>query len=328
MVSLGTFFSAFWILAVNSWMQTPAGFAVNEIGQFIPVDWWQIVFNPSFPYRLVHMLLAASLSTSFLVGATCALHLLRGVKTQEMRIGFSMAMWMASIVAPIQIYAGDLHGLNTLEYQPRKVAAMEGHFETRKGAPLILFGLPDTEAGLVRGAIEIPQLGSLILTHSLDGEVRGLNSWPKEQWPNVAVVFWSFRIMVALGFLMFVIGLISLFLRVRKKLYDAPRFHQLVKYAGASGIIALLAGWITTEVGRQPYTVYNLLLTSESASPIATPALLGSFSAFVVVYTFVFGAGIFYLFRQLRQVPDIEPHPPELLENAITLGGGDRWETR
>jgi cytochrome d ubiquinol oxidase subunit I len=264
MVAFGTFVSAFWILSVNSWMQTPAGYGINEHGQFVPDDWWAIVFNPSFPYRLVHMVFAAYLSTAFVVGAVGAFHLLRDRGNEAARTMFSMAMWMAAVVAPIQIVAGDMHGLNTLEHQPAKVAAMEGHFETTKGAPLILFGIPDMEAEETRYAIEIPHLGSLILTHSWDGEVKGLKEWPPEDRPNATIVFWSFRIMVGLGLLMAAMGGISLVLRWRRILFEAPWFHRLGVAMGPSGIIAVLAGWITTEVGRQPYTVYGLLRTAES----------------------------------------------------------------
>ena len=183
MVALGTLISATWIIAVNSWMQTPAGYAISANGQFIPKDWWAIVFNPSFPYRLVHMVLAAYLATAFFVGAVAAWHLLKDNRHAASRRMFSMALWMAALVTPIQIIAGDLHGINTLEYQPAKVAAMEGHFESHSGAPLILFGIPDDEAEVTRYAISIPRLGSLILTHSLDGEVKGLKAFPKELRP-------------------------------------------------------------------------------------------------------------------------------------------------
>ena len=210
MVALGTFISAFWILSVNSWMQTPAGYAINEVGQFVPADWVAVIFNPSFPYRLVHMLLAAYLSTAFIVGGTGALHLLRDATLPASRIMFSMAMWMAAIVAPLQIVAGDLHGLNTLEHQPAKVAAMEGHFETHAGAPLILFGWPDMEQERTRYAVEVPKLGSLILTHDWNGTVRGLKEWPREDRPNATIVFWSFRVMVGAGLAMLAVGAWSL----------------------------------------------------------------------------------------------------------------------
>ncbi|MDH5177676.1 MAG: cytochrome ubiquinol oxidase subunit I, partial [Gammaproteobacteria bacterium] len=222
MVAFGTFLSAFWILAVNSWMQTPVGHAVNAAGQFVPVDWWAIIFNPSFPYRLVHMLLAAYLSTALIVGGTAAWHLLRDATQPASRIMFSMAMWMAAIVAPIQIVAGDLHGLNTLEHQPAKIAAMEGHFDTHAGAPMILFGWPDMEQERTLYAVEIPKLASLILTHDLNGTVRGLKEWPREDRPNSTIVFWSFRVMVGAGLAMLALGVWSLFLRARGRLYGQP----------------------------------------------------------------------------------------------------------
>jgi cytochrome d ubiquinol oxidase subunit I len=269
----------------------------------VPEDWWAAVFNPSFPYRLVHMVLAAYLTTAFAVGAVGAFHLLRDRNNEGARVMFSMALWMAALVAPIQIIAGDLHGLNTHEHQPAKVAAMEGHFETRQGAPLILFGMPNMAEERTDYAIEIPKLGSLILTHELDGEVRGLSSWPPEDRPNAAIVFWSFRIMVGLGLLMAAFGLTGLWLRWRSRLYASPWFQRAALLMGPSGFVAVLAGWITTEVGRQPYTVYGLLRTDESMSPIAAPALASSLTAFVVVYVLVFGAGVFYLLRLMRRPP-------------------------
>lgn len=302
-VAVGTALSAFWILSVNSWMQTPAGYAINELGQFVPADWWAIVFNPSFPYRLVHMVLAAYLATSFFVGASAAWHMLRGRTTHEIKIAFSMAMWMAALVAPIQIVAGDLHGLNTLEYQPRKVAAMEGHYHTGQGVPFILIGWPDSDTARVKYAVEIPKAASLILTHDPNGEVKGLSDWPRDEWPNVPIVFFSFRIMVGLGVAMVGVGFISLYLRQRRRLYDARWFQQIALYMGPSGLIAMLAGWFTTEVGRQPYTVYGLLRTADSLSPIGLPAVSASLLAFVVSYTLVFGAGIFYLFRTIAKLP-------------------------
>jgi cytochrome d ubiquinol oxidase subunit I len=311
MVAGGTLMSAFWILSVNSWMHTPAGFGINDVGQFIPVDWWAVVFNPSFPYRLVHMVLAAYLTTAFVVGAVGAYHLLRDRRNAAARTMFSMAMWMAAIVAPIQLVAGDIHGLNTLAHQPAKVAAMEGHFETEKGAPLILFGLPNMEEERTEYAIKIPLLGSLILTHSLDGEIKGLKEWAPEDRPNAPIVFWSFRIMVGIGLLMVLTGLCALYLRYRGRLYDSALLQRWAVLMGPSGIVAVLAGWITTEVGRQPYTVYGLLRTSESASPLGAPGVAGSLLAFVVVYIIVFGAGVFYVLRQMAQKPKPIDHPPE-----------------
>ncbi len=311
MVAFGTLFSAFWILSVNSWMQTPAGYAINEVGQYIAADWWAVVFNPSFPYRLVHMVLAAYLTTAFVVGAVSAWHLLRDKANEPARIMFSMAMWMAAIVAPIQIFAGDQHGLNTLEYQPQKVAAMEGHYETKAGVPLILFGLPNDETEQVDYAVELPHVASLILTHDWNGEVKGLKDWPKDERPPTAVVFWAFRIMVGLGLLMAALGLWSLALRVRGRLYDSPLLIKAAVAMGPSGFIAVLAGWVVTEVGRQPYTIYGLLRTSESLSPVAAPAVATSLAIFAIVYFIVFGAGTLYMMRLMAQAPDSTTSGPK-----------------
>jgi cytochrome d ubiquinol oxidase subunit I len=303
MVALGTFFSAFWILSANSWMQTPAGFAVNGAGQFTPVDWWDIIFNPSFPYRLVHMVIAAYLTTALVVGAVGAWHLLHDRVNPPARVMFSMAMWMLAVVAPIQILAGDQHGLNTLEHQPAKIAAMEGHFETRAGAPLILFGWPDMQAERTLYEVAIPQLGSLVLTHDWNGVVRGLKEWPKEDRPNATIIFWSFRIMVGLGVLMAGLGFWSLWGRLRKSLYEMRALHIAALLMGPLGFVAVLAGWVTTEAGRQPFTVYGLLRTSESAAPVAAEAVGASLLAFIIVYFTVFGAGVFYILRLMLQSP-------------------------
>ena len=306
MVALGTFLSAFWILSANSWMQTPTGYAVNAEGQFIPVSWLAIIFNPSFPYRLVHMVLAAYLTTAFVVGSVGAFHLLRDNRNERARVMFSMAMWMAVVVAPIQIIAGDMHGLNTLQHQPAKIAAMEGHFETQRGAPLILFGWPDMQAETTRYAIEVPRLGSLVLTHEWNGEVKGLKAWPRADRPNSPILFWSFRIMVGLGVLMVVLGLFSLWARFRGKLYDWHLLHRFALLMGPSGFVAVLAGWITTEVGRQPYSVYGLLRTAQSVSPIDAQAVGASLLAFIVVYFAVFGAGTFYILRLMSSTPEAD----------------------
>ncbi|TXL74404.1 cytochrome ubiquinol oxidase subunit I [Vineibacter terrae] len=331
MVAVGTLISAFWILSANSWMQTPAGYEIAPNGQFVPVDWWAAVFNPSFPYRLAHMVLAAYLTTALVVGAVGAWHLLRDRENAAARTMFSMAMWMAALVAPVQIVVGDFHGLNTLKHQPAKIAAMEGHFETHRGAPLILFGLPDMEAETTRYAIEIPKLGSLILTHEWDGELKGLKEWPRQDRPNATIVFWSFRIMVGIGVLMVMLGLWSLFGRWRSTLYATPWLHRFAVAMGPSGFIAVIAGWVTTEVGRQPWTVYGLMRTSESVSPIATPAVATSLATFAVVYFAVFGAGVFYLLRLMRRPPSVdEPAPtpaPDVAKPALAGGAVGRLAT-
>ncbi len=303
MVAFGTLLSATWILAVNSWMQTPAGFTINSVGQFVPESWWDIVFNPSFPYRLTHMVLAAFLTTAFVVGAVGARQLLRDSSSLDAKKMFSMAMWMAALVAPLQITAGDFHGLNTLQHQPIKVAAMEGHWERQTHAPLLLFALPDEEQEKNHWEVGIPGLSALILTHDWEGETPGLKDVPPQDRPPVLLVFWSFRIMVGIGILMMVAGVISLWLRLRGRLYDTGWFKRAVILMGPSGFLAVLAGWITTEVGRQPYTVYGLLRTTESVAPIAAPAVATSLIAFVLVYFLLFGAGTYYLLKMMNKPP-------------------------
>lgn len=304
LVAFGTLISATWILSVNSWMQTPVGYSMNELGQFIPEDWWQIVFNPSFPYRLVHMVLAAFLTTALVVGGVAAWHLLRNKANDGTRTMFSMAMWMVVVVAPIQILAGDMHGLNTLEHQPAKVMAMEGHYDSHpNGAPLILFGIPNAAEKRVDYAIKIPKLSSLILKHDLNAPLDGLDTIDDDKEPPVAIVFFSFRIMVGIGFAMLGLGLWSLLARIRGQLFAAGWMHRAALLMGPAGFVAVLAGWITTEVGRQPYTVYGLLRTSESLAPVGAPAVATSLVLFVIVYFFVFGAGVFYILRLMHNAP-------------------------
>ena len=305
MVAFGTALSATWILSVNSWMHTPQGHIIAENGQFLPVNWMEIIFNPSFPYRLAHTLTAAYLTTAFIVGGVGAWHLLKGRKenigVQKM---FSMAMWMIAVTAPLQIVLGDLHGINTLEHQPAKVMAMEGHYESHpEGAPLYLFGIPDDENQELKYKVGIPKLSSLILKHDLNAPLDGLDTIPDEDQPPVAIVFWSFRIMVGIGFLMLGVGLYGLWARFRGRLYEAKWLHRAALVMGPSGLVAVLAGWITTEVGRQPYTIYGLMRTSDSASPLEAPAVGASLLAFIIVYFFVFGAGVFYILRLMNHAP-------------------------
>jgi cytochrome d ubiquinol oxidase subunit I len=266
------------------------------------------------------MVLAAYLTTAFVVGATGAWHLLRERSNEAARSMFSMAMWMAALVAPLQILAGDLHGLNTLEHQPAKIAAIEGHWETQRGAPLYLVGMPDMQDEITRG-IAVPRLGSLILTHDWDGEIRGLKSWPREDRPHAPTVFWSFRVMVGIGTLMLLTGLASLYLRLRRTLFEHRAFLRSVVWLGPSGFVAVLAGWITTESGRQPYVVYGLMRTLEARSPIDAPAVAGSLVAFVLVYFIVFGAGVYYLLKLMQRAPQpLEPEPdPHLPQRAAGI---------
>jgi cytochrome d ubiquinol oxidase subunit I len=311
-VAVGTFISAFWILSANSWMHTPAGYTMAANGQFLPADWLAIIFNPSFPYRLVHTVFAAYLTTALVVGAVGAWHLLRERTNDGARTMFSMAMGMITVVAPLQILAGDQHGLNTLEHQPVKVMAMEGHFKSYdNGAPLVLFAWPDQAEGKNLYAVEIPKGSSLILKHSLDAPLKGLDTVDRKDWPPVAIVFWAFRIMVGLGTLMLLLALVSLWARVRHRLYDWPLLHRFAIAMGPAGFVAVIAGWVTTEVGRQPFTVHGLLRTADSVSPLQAPAVAISLLAFIIVYFIVFGAGVYYILRLMSHSPHRGEQGPE-----------------
>ncbi|MCB5187856.1 cytochrome ubiquinol oxidase subunit I [Methylobacillus caricis] len=312
MVAIGTLISTTWILASNSWMQTPQGFEIAD-GVVIPTDWWQVIFNPSFPYRLVHMSIAAFLATALLVGAAGAWHLLRKNDTPAVRTMLSMAMWMLVVVAPVQAIVGDFHGLNTLKHQPAKIAAVEGHWENHgdEGVPLVLFGLPDMEQEKNHYALEIPHLGSLILTHSWNGQIPGLKEFAPADRPNATIIFWSFRVMVGLGMFMILLGLWSLWLRKQGRLYQQQLFLRCALWMGPTGIIAILAGWFTTEIGRQPWVVYGIMRTADAVSKHDISSLAVSLALFIVVYFFVFGIGIGYLFRLIRQPVIKADHPQE-----------------
>ncbi|APH53360.1 Cyanide-insensitive cytochrome bd-type quinol oxidase subunit I [Granulibacter bethesdensis] len=314
LVALGTLISATWILAVNSWMQTPAGYTIDAAtGRFLPADWVAVIFNPSFPFRFAHMVLAAFLSVSFVVGGTGAWHLLRGRRNDAVRTMFSMAMWMAALVTPLQVLVGDAQGGNTLKHQPIKIAAMEGYWRNGApgaGVPMVLFALPDQKAQENRFEIAIPHVASLYLKHDWTGTIPALTDVPPENQPPVIVVFFAFRIMVALGMLMLAVGLWSLYERWRGRLFDTVWLHRAVLTLGPAGFAAVLAGWVVTEVGRQPYTVYGLLRTAESASPIGLPGMAISLSAFVIVYLIVYAAGISILLRMMGRPPEHGEAPP------------------
>ncbi len=314
MVAVGTCISAFWILSANSWMQTPTGYEIGPNGQFLPgPSWAAIIFNPSFPYRLVHTVLAAYLTTAFVVGAVGAWHLLKDRTNEHARTMFSMAMWMAALVTPIQVVAGDQHGLNTYEHQPVKIMAMEGHYESHPdGAPLYLFGWPNDRTQRLDYAVGIPKFGSLLLEHDPNAPMAGLDTIPDDRQPPAAIIFWSFRIMVGVGTLMLVIGLWSLVARWRRRLFDWPALHRAALVMGPSGFVAVIAGWVTTEVGRQPYTVYGLLRTADSVSPLAAPAVAMSLVAFVIVYFAVFGIGTWYVLKLMGKPP--HPGEPDVAE--------------
>ncbi|CAJ0701256.1 cytochrome ubiquinol oxidase subunit I [Ralstonia mannitolilytica] len=330
MVALGTLISTFWILASNSFMQTPQGFAI-ENGRIVPVDWLKVIFNPSFPYRLVHMTIAAFIVAGFMVAACGAWHLLRGRRDEPIKRSFSMALWLLLLLTPVQILIGDAHGLNTREYQPAKIAAIEGLWETEKGGTALnLFGLPDMQAETTRYAVQVPHLGSLILTHSWDGEIRGLKEFPPQDRPYSPIVFWSFRLMVGLGLLMLLTAVLGLVLRKRGRLYEARWFQRFVLYMGPSGLIALLAGWVTTEVGRQPWTVYGILRTEDSVAPVNAQLAGVSLLIFVIVYFAVFGTGVYYMLKLMHRGPsthtdartELHQHP-ELNNRALDALEGE-----
>lgn len=284
MVALGTVMSAFWIIAANSWMQTPAGFTRDAQGRFYAADWFRVIFSPSFPYRLVHMILASYVTGCFVVIGVSALQLLRGRGGEVVRTTLSASLWLATIVVPLQIAAGDTQGLNTRAHQPVKLAAIEGRWETARRVPLTLFAIPDQAHQTNRDAIEVPMLGSLILTHSLNGEVQGLKSVPPSEQPPVIPVFFAFRIMVGIGFTL--LGLVAWggWLRWRRHLFDVKPFLVACTAAIPLGFVATLAGWTITEVGRQPYIVYGMLRTADAVSPISPVAPGSLLFALLILY--------------------------------------------
>jgi cytochrome d ubiquinol oxidase subunit I len=326
LVAFGSILSAFWILSANSWMQTPAGYRIDA-GRFVPADWWAIVFNPSFPYRLAHMTVAAFLATAFFVGGVAGWHLLRDAKSRGACTMLSMALWMALFAAPLQLVIGDLHGENTLKHQPQKVAAMEGDWDAREpgsGEPMVLFAVPDMSEHRNRDEIAIPRVASLYLRHNLTGTIRGLNEFPPADIPPVPIVFFAFRVMVGLGLLMIAAGVAGVVLRVRRRLSRARWLHWAMVAMTPAGFVAMLAGWTVTEVGRQPWTVYGVLRTGESASPqIGWAAVAGSFGVTVAIYVAMFAAGGFFLVRLLSRPPyegEEGPHP-ELVQRIRPRGG-------
>ena len=302
LVSVGTTLSGFWILAANSWMHTPAGFEMRG-GIAYPVDWFKIVFNPSFPYRFMHMMTAAFLTTSVVVLAVGARYLQVKKFEPEGRTMMRMGVGMVALLGPLQMLLGDLHGLNTLEHQPAKIAAMEGHWESRTPAGLLLFAipLPSEERNLYE--IEVPRLGSIVLTHSLNGRVPALKDFAPSDRPPVINVFFAFRLMVGIGLTLIVIGLTGAWLWWRKKLFTSRWYLKPVGLAWPLGFIAIIAGWVTTECGRQPYVAYGILRTADAFSPVAPAAVAGSLIAFVLVYTVVFSIGIYYIRRLIRKGP-------------------------
>ena len=313
LVAFGTTLSAFWILALVSWMHTPAGFEMRD-GVAYATDWWAIVFNPSFPYRLVHTMLASFLTVAFLFTGISAYRWLRGDKTDAVRATLRTGVVMAAVLAPLQIVAGDLHGLNTLEHQPAKVAAMEGLWETREGAPLVLFAIPDAEAKTNRYAIEIPKLASFILTKDFDGELKGMDAFEGEA-PPLAPVFWSFRIMVGIGVAMLLMGWAGAFLVWRRGMPGTLVNRGYVAMT-FSGWIAVLAGWYTTEIGRQPFLVTGVLRPADAVGPVSGAAVASTLIGYLVVYSVLIAAYVSVLFYLARQAAT-----PEAKDSAPTAYG-------
>lgn len=308
-VALGTLVSAFWILAANSWMQTPQGYSVGANGLLYPENWMEIVFNPSFPYRLAHMVTAAYLTTAFVVGGIGAWYLLQKRYVDHARVMLGMAMVMAVFVAPLQLLIGDAHGLNTLEHQPAKVAAMEGQWTREGNAALRLIAFPDEANETTKDVLTVPGLASLILTHKKDGEIPGLKEFRPEDRPPVSIVFWSFRVMVGLGLAMIFTGIMAIILHFRKRLFDCRPFLMWCAAMTPAGFIALLAGWFVTEVGRQPYVAYGVLRTSDMVSPVLGEYVALSLLAFVVVYTLLFGAASYYILKLIGKGIDVQDKP-------------------
>ena len=311
MVALGTVISAFWILSANSFMQTPAGFSVDDMGVLHVADWWQVIFNPSFPYRFAHMVAAAYLTTAFIVAGIGAWYILRDRSVPHGRIMLGMALSLLVWLAPLQLVIGDLHGLNTLEYQPAKIAALEAHWDTDRGFPLVLFAIPDPKAEKNNYEISIPALGSLILTHEWDGEIKGLKSFPPEDRPNPIIPFFAFRIMVGIGLIMIAVGIAGSVLWLMGRLYTSRWFLHLLTWVSPLGFLAVLSGWFVAEVGRQPWTVYGVLRTADAVSPVPGGSVLTSLILFVLVYGVVFGAGLYYIGKLVQRGPDETPPVPE-----------------
>lgn len=309
MVALGTVISSFWILAVNSWMQTPAGYEVRD-GRYFPTSLFDVIFTPSLPYRLTHTVTAFLVTTAFVILSVAAYYLKHRRFIAESKIMMRMSLVFLVIMVPLQILIGDLHGLNTLEHQPAKVAAMEGVWETQRGMPASLFAIPDAKNETNHFEIAIPKLGSLYLTHDWNGEVKGLKAWPKEDRPPVAIVYFAFRIMVGIGVLMLLLVLWGLWLWRRGTLFESKAYLRVAEWGAPLGFIAVLAGWTVTEVGRQPWVIYGLMRTAHAVTPSLTATDVGlSLLLYALAYVVIFGGGFVLLRRLVRIGPATEPEP-------------------
>ena len=300
-VAVGTLFSAFWILAANSWMHTPAGFEIVD-GRFIPTSWLEVIFNPSFPYRLSHTVIAVYLTTAFTVIGVGAWYLRRQRHIEESRVMIAMGVLLASFLVPLQAVLGDLHGLNTLEHQPQKLAAIEGIWESGTGQAAVIFAIPDEMLEKNRAEISIPKLASFYLTHDWDGHVEGLKNYAREDRPPVKTVFFSFRVMIAVWIAMLGLTIWAWILAWRRRLYSSPAFLRAANWGIPLGYVAVTAGWITTEVGRQPWVVYERLRTAQAVTPTLTGGDVAvSLLVYVLAYVVIFGFGVYYLMRLVQR---------------------------
>ena len=323
-VAAGTLMSAFWILSANSWMQTPAGYEMRD-GIAYPLDWLDIVFNPSFPYRLAHMVTAAYLTTSFVVLAVGARYVIAGKHLDHGHTMLRMAVGFAAIVAPLQLFIGDQHGLNTLKHQPTKIAAIEAHWDGSTPGELVLFAWPDEKAETNRFAITIPHGASIMLTHSWDGLFPGLKNFAPQDRPPVLPPFFAFRAMVGIGLLMIVTGWIGAWLWWRGRLFTTRWYLWPAQHVWWIGFVAVICGWIVTETGRQPWVAYGVFRTADAVSPVAAHTVLTTLVLFVVVYSIVFGFGIYYINRLIVRGPTESPLPPSVLPApawSVSAGGG------
>jgi cytochrome bd ubiquinol oxidase subunit I len=310
LVATGTLFSTFWILVTNSWMQTPGGYRIVN-GIFYPTSWSEIVFSASFPYRFMHTVAGFYVTTGFVVLGVSAALLWKGKSREEARLMLSMTLWLLTALVPLQIFLGDLQGLNTLHHQPAKLAAIEAHWDRESRAPLTLFAIPDQQAETNRNAIEVPLLGSLILTHDINGVVPGLKDFPREDRAPVIIPFFAFRIMVGIGLLMLALVAVGLGLRLRRKLYNTNWFLRALMWATPLGFIAVVAGWTTTETGRQPWTVYGVMRTAQSVTPSLTGFdVLLSLAGYIAVYCIMFPTGLWFVLRIVRAGVSAEEATP------------------
>ncbi|MBU1468820.1 MAG: cytochrome ubiquinol oxidase subunit I [Gammaproteobacteria bacterium] len=302
-VMIGTWISAFWIIVANSWMQTPTGYKIIN-GKFEVESWMEVIFNPSMPYRLTHMVVASLITATFVVAGISAYYLLKKKNIPFAKKGLSMCMWFALVLTPLQAWIGDMHGLNVREHQPTKLAAMEGIWPAEEeNVPLLLFAMPNMQTESNDYEVGIPNLGSLILTHSWDGAVQGLEAVPPEDRPNVPLVFWSFRVMVGIGFGMMGIAALALLLRRKGRLYENKAFLSLVTLFTPMGVIAVLAGWYVVEIGRQPWIVYNLVRTSEIVSPLPPERVLFTLTMFVIIYSLLIGVYLYFMRKLIKKGP-------------------------